>query len=141
MLVTYFATFFKIICMLLKIKEIRTSKNISQEVLAAKTGLSKRMIIDYEKENTDIQVKKLQLIATALEVDFFDMFNIPKTYFVKEEKNTLNEPRENYQKENIAINILKDYNEHLKKEVEGLKDDKELLKNIINDKLGKEKIA
>lgn len=127
--------------MLLKIKEIRTLKNISQEVLAAKTGLSKRMIIDYEKENTDIQVKKLQLIATALEVDFFDMFNIPKTYFVKEEKNTLNEPRENYQKENIAINILKDYNEHLKKEVEGLKDDKELLKNIINDKLGKEKIA
>ena len=57
MLVTYFATFLKINYMLLNIKEIRIKKNISQELLAAKTGLSKRMIIDYEKENTDIQVK------------------------------------------------------------------------------------
>ena len=115
--------------MLLKIKELRLLKNISQELLSTKTGLSKRMIIDYEKENTDIQVKKLQLIATALEVDFFDMFNIPSEYLNSKEINNIKEPD--------SISILKDYNEHLKKQIEDLKDDKILLKNLVKIKFEK----
>ncbi len=121
--------------MLLNIKEIRIKKNISQELLAAKTGLSKRMIIDYEKENTDIQVKKLQLIATALEVDFLDMFNVPKESIIPVAKINVDE------EVNYTIKLLKDYNEHLKKEVEDLKEDKYFLKNVIDKKLGKEKSA
>ena len=121
--------------MLLNIKEIRIKKNISQELLAAKTGLSKRMIIDYEKENTDIQVKKLQLIATALEVDFLDMFNVSKESIIPVAKINVDE------EVNYTIKLLKDYNEHLKKEVEDLKEDKYFLKNVIDKKLGKEKSA
>lgn len=45
---------------------------------------------------------------------------------------SVNEPQENY---GTSIDILKDYNVHLKKEVEELKKDKSLLQLIIESKL------
>ncbi|HMI08105.1 MAG TPA: helix-turn-helix transcriptional regulator [Flavobacterium sp.] len=62
----------------MKIKEIRKLKKLSQETLAEKTGLSVRAIIDYEKPNSDITIKKLQLIADVLDVSFFDLLKTEK---------------------------------------------------------------
>lgn len=58
----------------LRIKMLRKLKNMSQEALAAKTGLSLRMIIAYEKPEADIPIRKLQQIAHALEVPIFHLF-------------------------------------------------------------------
>lgn len=52
---------------MLRITEFRKRKNLSQDALANLTKISARMISDYEKGNKDIPLKKLQLIATALD--------------------------------------------------------------------------
>lgn len=53
---------------MLKIKEIREEKNITQDEMVAKTGIPKRSYVDYENGKSDIQLSKLQKIATALDV-------------------------------------------------------------------------
>lgn len=121
--------------MLLKIKQLRNEKKLSQDELSAKTGISKRMLIDYEKENTDIPVKKLQLIATALEVDIFDLFNQSKRYkidTINDNFEKVSEPVATYE---MTTTILKDYNQHLKDQVLQLERDKDLLVRIIESKL------
>ncbi|WP_053328566.1 XRE family transcriptional regulator [Chryseobacterium gallinarum] len=53
---------------MLKIKEIRESKNITQDEMVLRTGIPKRSYVDYENGKSDIQLSKLQKIATALNV-------------------------------------------------------------------------
>ncbi|AZA90950.1 LexA family transcriptional regulator [Chryseobacterium nakagawai] len=53
---------------MLKIKEIREKKNITQDEMVARTGIPKRSYVDYENGKSDIQISKLQKIATVLEV-------------------------------------------------------------------------
>ncbi|AYZ12921.1 LexA family transcriptional regulator [Chryseobacterium arthrosphaerae] len=53
---------------MLKIKEVREQKNITQDDMVAKTGIPKRSYVDYENGKSDIQLSKLQKIATALDV-------------------------------------------------------------------------
>lgn len=62
--------------MLLKIKELRAQKKMNQDTLALKSGISKRMIVDYEREIKDVPLQKLQLIAMALEVSIFDLIEL-----------------------------------------------------------------
>lgn len=124
--------------MLLKIKELRNKKNISQEELALKTGLSKRMIIDYEKENRDIPVQKLQLIAKALDVNLSELFNLEFDF------KALNEPEAIYHLEkkdlleskNETIAALKNNIDGLIKDKQKLENDKDFLKNVILGKMG-----
>lgn len=53
---------------MLRIKEIREDKNITQDEMVSKTGIPKRSYVDYENGKSDIQLSKLQKIATALDV-------------------------------------------------------------------------
>jgi len=84
--------------MLLKIKEIRKLKNLSQDELAEKSTLSVRSIIDYEKPNADISLKKLQLIAVALEVSIFDLIYVDQSENSNsyQSPRALQEPSDNY---------------------------------------------
>lgn len=119
--------------MLLKIREIRNKKNITQDDLALRTGLSKRMIIDYEKEIKDIPLQKLQLIATALNVTLFEIINL------ENEINEVREPETEYKIENkntdFIQNLLSQV-EELKRDKEELRNDKKILQEIIDHKLG-----
>ena len=125
---------------MLKIKELRKKKKLSQSELANKIDISVRMFAEYENETADIPLKKLQRIADILQVDFLDLFDLPKPYSEETGENSsiLNEPIELYGQKNKALQILEDYNLHLKKQVLELQDDKDFLKSVINNKLGKE---
>jgi len=60
---------------MLKIKEIRESKNLTQDDIVSLTGIKKRTYVDYENEKSEITVVKLQLIASALEVNISDLIS------------------------------------------------------------------
>ncbi|PTT19504.1 hypothetical protein DBR28_21370 [Chryseobacterium sp. HMWF028] len=53
---------------MLRIKEIREEKNITQDDMVLRTGIPKRSYVDYENGKSDIQLSKLQKIAIALDV-------------------------------------------------------------------------
>ncbi len=58
---------------MLKIKEIRKNKGITQDEIVAGTGIPKRSFINYEKGETDIPLLKLQDIASFLGVSISDI--------------------------------------------------------------------
>ncbi|WP_298900941.1 XRE family transcriptional regulator [uncultured Psychroserpens sp.] len=53
---------------MLKIKEIREVKNLTQDQVVALSGIKKRSYVDYESGKSDIPFTKLQKIARALHV-------------------------------------------------------------------------
>lgn len=53
---------------MLKIKEVREQKGISQDSVVATTGIPKRSYVNYENGQTDVPISKLQNIASALGV-------------------------------------------------------------------------
>ena len=69
---------------MLKIKEIRESKNITQDELVSLTGIPKRSFVNYENGVTDIPFSKLQNIATVLNVSISELAGETKS-----EKNTI----------------------------------------------------
>ena len=52
--------------MKLRIKELRKQKKLSQKDLSEKSGISERMLSDYENGIADISLNKLQNIASIL---------------------------------------------------------------------------
>lgn len=52
--------------MKLRIKELRKQKKLSQKYLSEKSGISERMLSDYENGIADISLNKLQNIASIL---------------------------------------------------------------------------
>ena len=124
--------------MLLKIKELRKQKKLSQIDLAEKIEVSVRMFAEYENETTDIPLKKLKKIADILEVNLNDLF-------YKENINEIvNEPRGIYRIENKdlleskneTIAALKNNIDGLIKDKQKLENDKDFLKNVILGKMG-----
>lgn len=116
--------------MLLKIKELRTQKKISQDVLALKTGISKRMILDYEREIKDIPLQKLQLIAIALEVSIFDLIELKD-----EEKKFVSTPLQNDCNEKIKeleerIGFYKEKIDFVERKLEDCEAEKKRIKTI-----------
>ena len=67
------AIFFINIFIMLKIKELRIKRNMTQSELSEKSGVSKRMISAYESNENDITLSKLQNIASALNVSPSDL--------------------------------------------------------------------
>ncbi|MDM1093391.1 XRE family transcriptional regulator [Myroides odoratimimus] len=65
---------------MLKIKDIRTEKGLSQDDIVSKTGIPKRTYVNYENETNDIPLKKLQDIATALGVSISELVGEVKPY-------------------------------------------------------------
>ena len=80
---------------MLKIKEIREQKNITQDEMVSLTGIPKRSYVNYENGQTDIPLSKLQNIATSLNVSISEL--------VGETKSVKNAPQE---KGNILGNNL-----------------------------------
>lgn len=64
---------------MLRIKEIRELRNLTQDDMAVKTGISKRSYVDYENGKADIQLSKLQNIATVLNVSLSDLLSETKS--------------------------------------------------------------
>lgn len=81
---------------MLKIKEIREQKNITQDEMVSLTGIPKRSYVNYENGQTDIPLSKLQNIAISLNVSISEL--------VGETKSIKNAPQE---KGNIFGNNLR----------------------------------
>ncbi|PID89709.1 MAG: hypothetical protein CSB01_00695 [Bacteroidia bacterium] len=58
---------------MLKIKEIREAKNLTQDEIVGITGIKKRSYVDYENGKSDIPLSKLQKIAIALNVEIAEL--------------------------------------------------------------------
>lgn len=69
---------------MLKIRELRESLNLSQDQMVTKTGIPKRSYVNYESGHTDIPLRKLQDIASALNVTISDL--VEDDTVVKEKK-------------------------------------------------------
>nr|WP_277871407.1 XRE family transcriptional regulator [Tamlana carrageenivorans] len=63
---------------MLKIKEIRTKKKLTQDDIVSITGIKKRSYVDYENQKADITLSKLQIIANALNVSVSDLIEEDK---------------------------------------------------------------
>lgn len=99
---------------MLKIKELRALKNLSQDDLVALTGIPKRTFVDYENGKSDIPLSKLQNIANALGVSISTILgetayeiDDPKPTLVAEPKIVYNLPQvitvDNHNNENIVL--------------------------------------
>lgn len=94
--------------MLLKIKELRKEKKLSQEQLAAKIPISVRTFAKWESESDEISVQNLQKIADILNVHIFELFNNILPYNSDEiEIPGLSEENSIYEVQKETIKILK----------------------------------
>lgn len=59
-----------------KVREIRKSKNLSQEDLADKADLHRTYIGMIERAEKNITLINIQKIAIALEIDIKELFNV-----------------------------------------------------------------
>jgi transcriptional regulator with XRE-family HTH domain len=106
--------------MLLKIKEFRKLKKLSQQNLADKIDVSVRMFGEYEKQTTDIGLLKLQKIAEILEISIFDLIELKDEEKPKQENNTTGLETEIVIRDKM-IQMLEIENQRLKDEVAELK--------------------
>ncbi len=58
-----------------RIKELRSSRGISQEVLAHEAGLDRTYITSVERGKRNISIVNLEKIAIALNVSLSEFFN------------------------------------------------------------------
>ncbi|MUP44857.1 XRE family transcriptional regulator [Gramella sp. BOM4] len=86
---------------MLKIKEVREEKGISQDKMVNLTGIPKRSYVNYENGQTDIPVSKLQNIAIALGVTVSRLLD-------EKEPTRANEQEGNYQiLDSAALNLVR----------------------------------
>lgn len=124
--------------MLLKIKELRKQKKLSQEVVAAKIDVSVRTYSDYEKETAEISVQNLQKIADYFQVHIFDLFSANKEYLKPEdEMHTFTDPNSVYEIQSQTIQFLKVQVNDLLSDKIILQKDKEFLQKVIEKGLNK----
>lgn len=83
---------------MLKIKEIRTAKNLTQNEMVVKTGIPKRSYVDYENEIQDISLERLRKIASVLDVSVAELLGEEF-----HQKNVLAEPVHSYRKTKDAV--------------------------------------
>lgn len=126
--------------MKLIIKELRESKNMTQDDMVTLSGIKKRTYVDYENGKADIPLSKLQNIATALQVGIFDLIEVSESENLK----LFVEPKSTYSKNQMEIDYkqkliesLETQNLDLKKDKIELQKDKELLAKIITNSINK----
>ena len=93
---------------MLKIKEIRELRGLTQDEMVVKTGISKRSYVDYENGKADIQLSKLQKIATILNVRLSDLLNESKN-----EENVLKKNEDKHEDINEDIPNVKKLSSNL----------------------------
>lgn len=91
---------------MLKIKEIREAKRMSQDEVVRLTGIPKRSYVNYENGKTDIPVSKLQNIASVLNVKVQDFIEEQKIDGKTDE--ALQEPGKKYDEEVTLLSLKKD---------------------------------
>ena len=69
-----------------RIRELRLSRHLTQQVLAERAGLNEKYLGVIEREGKDIAVSTLACIAVALEVSMADLFAEPTP---KDDKNVV----------------------------------------------------
>jgi len=94
---------------MLKIKEVREQRKLSQDEVVRRSGIPKRSYLNYESGQTDVPVSKLQNIAIALEVPLVELLDEPKSSIA-------NEDQENY----YRVKDLKMIHMDLKKDLKEL---------------------
>ena len=114
---------FYFIFMKLKIKELRKQKKISQKDLSEKTGISKRMLSDYENGITDVSLSKLQNIASILNCAVSELIG-EETPFIQQAHNNISSTINQHQTIHAPedYETLKKENQRLTQENSGLKD-------------------
>lgn len=125
--------------MKLRIKELRKQKKVSQDDLAVKTGISARMIFDYERQKIDIPIQKLQLIANCLQVSIFDLIELePGERFDSNDANeifkVIQEPPIEYEIKSEVLQAHKKTIEVLENVVLDLRSNNKLLQKIVEEK-------
>ena len=65
--------------MALRIRELRKSKNLSQQELGEMAGISRSQVSEIESESKPANTRRLQSIADALEVGIEDLFDAAET--------------------------------------------------------------
>lgn len=100
---------------MLNIKKIREVKNITQDEMVAMTGIPKRSYVDYENGKSDIQLSKLQKIATVLNVSIGDLVGETKNEqkVIKLNDNNNDNNFDNKQKVTKKLSLGLDENYHL----------------------------
>jgi transcriptional regulator with XRE-family HTH domain len=68
---------------------LRKAKNLTQEGLAEKTGLSKRMIAYYETEAVKPPIDKIEIIAKALNVNINELLGTNETVSIQDDFATI----------------------------------------------------
>lgn len=88
-----------------KIKELRKSKNISQEKLADELGVSQAMVAQYESGKRNPKIETLNRIAKALTVDISSLVEFP--YLDKDSKTIYIDTRrkEDYEESLLLTNF------------------------------------
>lgn len=71
-----------------KIKKIRELKNLKQEYVAQKVGLSTTAYGNIERGATDLPFSRLEQIANILDVELNDIINFPESYHIGKIKNS-----------------------------------------------------
>lgn len=109
--------------MKLKIKELRKQKKLSQKDLSEKSGISERMISDYENGIADISLNKLQNIARVLNCAVSELIG-EETPIIQQAHNNVSSTITQHQTINAPddYETLKKENQRLTQENSGLKD-------------------
>ncbi len=94
---------------MLKIKEIRERKNLTQDEMVAKTGIPKRSYVDYENGKVDIPFLRLQKTASVLEVSISEIIgetkDVEKVIKINDNSNdNQNDNKQNVQKK-LSTNL------------------------------------
>ena len=121
--------------MRLNIRELREHKRVNQEELAQITGISKRMLSDYENNTRDIPLSKLLNIAHALKVSVSDLIEETNNgtkesnVIVKESVSVANEEQGKYAKNtDVLIMQLEHKDEKIKLLEREVRDKEEIIR-------------
>ena len=109
---------------ILKIKKRRNELQYSQEYMASKLGISQPAYANLENGETKLNTKRLEKIATILEVDMIDLLDNNTTI------NTFNNNAENTY--GIVENLYQDNKDYTDKIIKQLETDKEQLQKENN---------
>lgn len=91
---------------MLRIKEVREQKKLSQDEVVSRSGIPKRSYLNYENGQTDVPISKLQNIASVLGVSVSDLL-------VEEfDQSIANDEQETYQ-----MNTIQDFHRDIKKDI------------------------
>ncbi len=94
---------------MLRIKEIRESKNLTQDEMVTKTGIPKRSYVDYENGKQDIPLERLRIIASVLEVSISELIGETKNEEKVIKKNDNLNDNQNDNKRNVQEKLSNEF--------------------------------